>query len=287
MIGASGLVEHGVNLELSGLEEVFLLQKVKRYLKGGSRTPLRFTIPELCSGATTFWGVIAQDGALGGIFNVNRCLSDRSGIEDFWTQIASRRRQTPASHSGVNHKRHRRLLFLLESRTVAETARQLVGHTPDFAGIEFTKDITTASGILETGRRQEQEPPYQVWAFMGYIPQILDSDRGLLAELSADEGSSSTLASVLRDLQEETGDPVGYWRERQVQEIVRESQGDQEYVEAEQSEEAKKEEPQVEAVADVKKIKEEAKKEEPQVEPVADVKKIKEDAGADSALLEA
>jgi hypothetical protein len=267
MTGASGQVDHGVQLELSGLEEVFLLQTVTRYLTGGSRTSLRFTIPELCSGAKTFWGSISEDGDPGGIFNVNRCLSDRSGIEDFWTQIASRRQHTPDRHRhrGDNNFRHRRLLWLLEARTVAETARQLVGHTPDYAGIDFTRDIATTSGILETGRGQAQEKPYSIWVFMGYIPQILDSDRWLLAELSADEGPSSILASVLRDLQEET-DPLGYWRERQVQEIARENQDDQEYVEPEQGEETKKEE-----------AKEEPKKEESQVETDSEFKKTKEE----------
>jgi hypothetical protein len=269
MTGASGQLDHlgGVHLELSGLEEVFLIQRVTRYLTGGSRTSLRFTIPELCSGAKSFWGSISEDGDPGGIFNVNRCISDRSGIEDFWTQIASRRQHTPDRHRhlGDNNFRHRRLLWLLEARTVAEAARKLVGHTPDYAGLEFTRDITTTSGILETYRGQAQEKPYSVWVFMGYIPQILDSDRWLVAELSADEEPSSILASVLRDLQAET-DPLEYWRERQVQEIARENQDDQEYVEPEQPEETKKEE-----------TKEETTKEESQVETNSEFKKTKEE----------
>jgi hypothetical protein len=261
-------VEHGVKLELSGLEEVFLLQTVGRYLKGGSKSPLRFTKnPELCHGAVTFWGVIAQDGAVGGIFNVDRCLSDRSGIEDFWTHIVSKRQLNPASQSGDNHSRHRRLLLLLESRTVAEKARQIVGHTPDYIGYNFSRDIAIASGILEIGRVKEQEPSYSVWIYMGYIPQILDSDRWLLAELSADEESSWTLASVLRDLHEGTGDPVGYWRERRVEEIERERLDvDLEYVEEEQGEEVK---------------------EEGQEEADTDVEELEEAAGEDSAGTEA
>jgi hypothetical protein len=228
-----------VHLELSGLQEVCLLHKVARYLRGGNKTSLRFTIPELCVGITSFWGSLSEAGDPGGIFNVNRCISDRSGIEDFWTQIATRRQHTPDRHRhrGDNNFRHKRLLRLLEARTVAEEARKLVGHTPDFSALEFTRDITTTSGVLQTYRDQEQGKPYSVWVFMGYIPQGAESANSwLVAELAADEEQSSILASVLRDL-DTAVDPLDYWRERQAQETERENQSDQEYVEPEFEEE--------------------------------------------------
>jgi hypothetical protein len=267
----------GVHLELTGLEEVCLLHRVTRYLKGGTKTSLRFTIPELCVGVTAFWGSLSEAGDPGGIFNVNRCISDRSGIEDFWTQIASRRQHTPDRHRhrGDNNFRHRRLLRLLEARTVAEEARKLVGNTPDFAGLEFTRDITTTSGILETYRDQEQGKPYAAWVFMGYIPQVTDSANSwLVAELSADEEQASILASVLRDLETET-DPLEYWRERQVQETEREDQGDQEYVEPEQPEEPKKEETKEEKAKG--ETTDETTKEESQVETDYEIEQPKEE----------
>jgi hypothetical protein len=72
---------------------------------------------------------------------------------------------------------------------------------------------------------------------MGFVPQILDRERGLLAELSGDEGVSWQLASVLRDLQEDTigsVDPLRYWRERAETEHQHEERArDLEYVEEE------------------------------------------------------
>jgi hypothetical protein len=258
----------GVHLELTGLQEVCLLHKVARYLKGGTKTSLRFTIPELCVGVTAFWGSLSEAGDPGGIFNVNRCISDRSGIEDFWTQIASRRQHTPDRHRhrGDNNFRHKRLLRLLEARTVAEEARKLVGHTPDFAGLEFTRDITTTSGVLQTYRDQEQGKPYGAWVFMGYIPQGADSANSwLVAELAADEEQSSILASVLRDLDTEI-DPLDYWRERQVQETERENQSDQEYVEPEFEEEKAKGETTDETTKDESQVETDYEIEQPKEE---------------------
>jgi hypothetical protein len=236
--------EEGLCLELSGLEEVFLLQVVGRHLRGGVTVPPKYTHNlESCLGAVTFWGCLGQDGAAGGIFSFDRDLTDTSGIVDFWTHIVSRRQHTTAGVRGDDHRRHRRLLLLLEARIVAEQARQIVGNSPEFSTYEFTRDIASTSGLLEVERQGVQS--YKVWVFMGYVPQLRDSERGLLAELSADEGPAWALASVLRDIQRETiegEDRLGYWTQRRIEEIRHEERDeDLEYWE-ENDEEIKDEE---------------------------------------------
>jgi hypothetical protein len=236
--------EEGLCQELSGLEQVYLLQVVGRQLQGGVKVPPKFT-PNLnsCLGAVTFWGCLGLDGSAGGIFNFDRNLTDTSGIVDFWTHIASRRQHTTAGVRGDDHKRHRRLLLLLEARIVAEQARPIVKHSPEFSTFEFTRDIASTSGILQVERQGVQS--YTVWVFMGYMPQLQDSERGLLAELSADEGSAWVLASVLRDIQRDTiegEDRLGYWTQRRIEEIRQEErEEDLEYWE-ENDEEIKEEE---------------------------------------------
>ena len=65
---------------LSGFEEVFLQQVVGRTLKGG-RTQLLPHSPEHLEhhrGAATWWGILGEDGARGGIYNIQRPLGDLS-----------------------------------------------------------------------------------------------------------------------------------------------------------------------------------------------------------------
>jgi hypothetical protein len=135
---------------------------------------------------------------------------------DFWRHIFTRRNQTSYGVGGDSHRRHRRLLHLLEARIVAEEARNAVGDAEEFSSWKFTRDISSTSGFWEIDLGNK------AWVFMGFIPQRQDGERGLLAELSADEEPAWQLAAVLRELHQETalnGDDIGHWRQRRLDEL--------------------------------------------------------------------
>jgi hypothetical protein len=169
---------------------------------------------------------------------------------------------------------------LLQTRAVAEEAQKIVGATPAFADLRFARNTTSQSGLLTVGSRGEGDPGYSGWVLMGFVPQLHDHQRGLLAELSEDEVVSIQFASVLEDLQEETvrgRDPMRYWRDRaerehQLEDRVISWVGEGEYEEEEvepeeeekvdsEDEETQIEEPEVEDPDSVEEIKEEKKEE--------------------------